>query len=87
MYIYIMKVWNCQYFWHFFLFKTAHGIITTVSVSENPSPNFKEYLIEETTTILPEIQDYAYENDYSPGSTISGPNPTVSQKIPKSAIF
>ena len=37
--------------------------------------------MEETTTILPEMQDYSDENYYSPWSTISGPKLIVSQKI------
>ena len=39
--------------------------------------------MEETTTTLPEMQDYSDENDYSPWSTISGPKLIVSQKIQK----
>ena len=65
-----------------FLIKNCSWYVA-VSSPENPSLNYKEYLMEETTTILPEMQDYSDENDYSPWSTISGPKLMVSQKIQK----
>ena len=42
--------------------------------------------MEETITILPEMQDYSDEKDYSPWSTISVPKLIVSKKIKETAL-